>query len=630
VTTPPGLRPATQSDVEVIAPAAMTNWFAPAQLIRTGVKALLGTLFGSYLDRREVEAALLQGDLEAERMRLDYSDRDEIWIDYVADLGDGWNSTYTIALLLSRARLRVGDADVPRGELLVMGGDQVYPTATVADYQTKLKDPYRSALPWLAEEQRPHVYTIPGNHDWYDGLTAFLKVFCQQRSIGAWLTRQSRSYFALKLPHRWWLWAVDIQLETDIDKPQIDYFDYFAGALEPGDRLILCTPTSSWIDAGDDAAAARAEERSHQNLNFLEDRIRRRGASIVLNLSGDLHHYSHYVRRDGDRHKFTAGGGGAYLYGTNDLPTQLHLYEGRDAKEEYRQVAAYPDPSTSRQLRFGALGFFYKNLAFSIFLGAFYLVYAWLLQSASTVPHRALDGRTLMEALAALPLSAGRSWCELLSSGYAVLAHSPAATLVTLVMVGGMWAFCDRQPGLKGMLKRLLFGGGHGVLHVLLALVLFWAAARLNLGPFQRWSGLASEVWLNHPLQAALFALEVVGGGIVLGGTLMGAYLVLANALAGLHSQFVFAAQAMPDYKNFLRMHLTRDKLTIYPIGVRKVHRRWRRSSAAAPAQPPAGVSRARWVFSVPREDPGPWLMPDDGNGQPLLIEPPVEIVRRI
>ena len=118
------------------------------------------------------------------------------------------------------------------------------------------------------------------------------------------------------------------------------------------------------------------------------------------------------MRREGDRHKFTAGGGGAYLYGTHDLPTQLHLYEGRDSKEEYSQVAAYPDPSASRQLRLGALGFFYKNLAFSAFLGVFYLLYAWLLQSASTVPYRALGGRTLMEALAALPLSSGRSWCE--------------------------------------------------------------------------------------------------------------------------------------------------------------------------------------------------------------------------
>jgi hypothetical protein len=624
--TSPSFRPATQSDVEVIAPAPMTNWFAPAQLIRTGVKALLGTLFGSYLDRREVEAALLQGDLEGEQKRLDYSDRDQMWIDYVADLGDGWNSTYTIAFLLSRSRLNLGGADTLRGELLVMGGDQVYPTATVDDYQAKLKDPYRSALPWLAEEERPHLYTIPGNHDWYDGLTAFLKVFCQQRSIGAWRTRQSRSYFALKLPHRWWLWAVDIQLETDIDKPQIDYFDSFAQQLQPGDRLILCTPTSSWIDAGDDAAAARQEERSHQNLNFLEDRIRKRGAYIAVNLSGDLHHYSHYVRREADRHKFTAGGGGAYLYGTNELPERLRLYEGRDTKEEYRRVAAYPDPPTSNRLRLGALGFFYKNLAFSAFLGAFYLFYGWLLQSASRVPNPHLGGKTLMEVLAGLPLGAGASWCKLSSSFNAVLAHSPGGALLTLILVLGMWAFCDQQPGLKGTLKRLLFGGGHGVLHVLLALLLFWVIARLNLGPVQRWAALPSEVWLGHPLQVGLFALEMLAAGMVLGGTLMGAYLVCANALAGFHGQFVFAAQAIPDYKNFLRLHLTRDKLTVYPIGVPKVHRRWKLSPAAAPAQPPPGVSSAGWVFSIPRETTQPWLEPDDGNGQPLLIEPPVEI----
>ena len=58
MTTPLNYRPATLRDVEVIAPAPMTNWFAPMQLIQIGIKALLGTLFGSYLDRRELQAAL--------------------------------------------------------------------------------------------------------------------------------------------------------------------------------------------------------------------------------------------------------------------------------------------------------------------------------------------------------------------------------------------------------------------------------------------------------------------------------------------------------------------------------------------------------------------------------------------
>lgn len=231
-----------------------------------------------------------------------------------------------------------------------------------------------------------------------------------------------------------------------------------------------------------------------------------------------------------------------------------------------------------------------------------------------------------MEVLAVLSLGAGASWCRLLSSFYAVLAHSPGTALMTLILVLGMWGFCDQQPGVKGTLKRLFFGGGHGLLHVVVALLLFWVIARLNLGPFQRWSGLSAEVWLDHPLQACLFALEMLAAGIVVGGTLMGVYLVCANALAGLHGQFVFAAQAIPDYKNFLRLHLTRDKLTVYPIGVQKVHRRWKLSPGAVPARPPPGVSGARWVFSIPRGSAQPWLEPDDGNGQPSLIEPPVEI----
>ena len=75
------------------------------------------------------------------------------------------------------------------------------------------------------------------------------------------------------------------------------------------------------------------------------------------------------------------------------------MYEGRQTRDEYRKVAAYPDAPASRRLRLGALGFFYRNLAFSAFLGAFYLFYGWLLQSASKVPNPHL------ERIGAVPIS---------------------------------------------------------------------------------------------------------------------------------------------------------------------------------------------------------------------------------
>ena len=39
----------------------------------------------------------------------DYSDLPEPWIDYVADMGDGWNSTYSVAYHLSQPTLSCRD-----------------------------------------------------------------------------------------------------------------------------------------------------------------------------------------------------------------------------------------------------------------------------------------------------------------------------------------------------------------------------------------------------------------------------------------------------------------------------------------------------------------------------------------
>ena len=68
------------------------------------------------------------------------------------------------------------------------------------------------------------MYAIPGNHDWYDGLTGFMRVFGQENWVGGRQTAQRRSYFAIGLPHRHWLWGIDIQNDAYVDSAQIAYF----------------------------------------------------------------------------------------------------------------------------------------------------------------------------------------------------------------------------------------------------------------------------------------------------------------------------------------------------------------------------------------------------------------------
>jgi hypothetical protein len=91
----------------------------------------------------------------------------------------------------------------------------------------------------MYQKRSRDVYAIPGNHDWYDGLTAFLRLFCHTRWIGCWQTRQTRSYFAIRLPHGWWLWGLDMALEDDLDGPQSAYFTYYAKLLAKDDKVIL-------------------------------------------------------------------------------------------------------------------------------------------------------------------------------------------------------------------------------------------------------------------------------------------------------------------------------------------------------------------------------------------------------
>src|SRR5437764_2796178 len=292
-------QPQTVLNVSPPAPATckqlpMVGWYDPRQLMRTGIQVAISTIFGRHSDRRLVEALAAGRSPEIYDYTYYYKDdghalceidetrrRGEIWIDYVADLGEGWNSTYAIASALAAeshefeyretATGELNRAQTRRGDLLVFGGDEVYPTADRLEYNQRLVKPYESAFPASQLEEHPHVFAIPGNHDWYDSLISFSRLFCSQRWFTAWRTRQTRSYFALKLPHGWWLLGTDVQLDSDIDAPQVEYFKRVAAAMAQDDRVILCNAEPHWVYA---AAYGKFDDNiDESNLAFLEQKV---------------------------------------------------------------------------------------------------------------------------------------------------------------------------------------------------------------------------------------------------------------------------------------------------------------------------------------------------------------------
>jgi hypothetical protein len=607
-------------------PQPMVRWLNPRQLCGTATRAVLSSVFGAYADQREVQAALAR-----EVDPCSYVDEGEIWIDYVSDLGDGFDSTYTVAWLLAQDRLQLREPaagggegkvhDLPRGRVLVMGGDQVYPTASREEYTNRMSGPYEAALPCRPADDHPDLYAIPGNHDWYDGLTSFLRLFCQKRWIGGWRTRQTRSYFAVQLPHGWWLLGTDFQLRSDIDKPQLDYFTRVAReAMKPGDRVILCTPEPTWVHVDHEPAA-------FDNLAFFEQKVLGdNGVRVAVTLAGDLHHYARYAEATGERHKITAGGGGAYLYGTDRLPRRMTLDAARVRKdrdqptdadqvrtrEVYTEQAVYPRRRASMGMRGRAVQGVLKNGWFTILLASFYLLFAWVLQASPVQDGKQLRIRRFMEAAIENDLPRNLvPWTESWAGAWNVLAHfghvfrySPLTVVLVLVMLGSLKAFCAPDAGRPAWLKWL--GLVHGAAHVALAVGLTWALAELTVREVILTGAVANtpkgavaalHLWWFPPL----FGVHMLVVGGLLGGVLFGLFL-----LPGVNLNEAFSSQHLTTYRNFLRLHIdTRGELTVYPVGV------------------PEAV---QWKLRPNSPAAKPFFEPKGKPPAPELIEPPVKV----
>jgi hypothetical protein len=577
----------------------MVGWFDPGQLIATGFRAATSAIVGEQSDRRVIQAlASRQADVHDYTTRP-ASDgtavsRDGLWLDYVADTGDGFNPTYACAYLLAQPSLEVVDPDgtrrtLPRGDVLVLGGDQVYPSPGREAYQERLVGPFETASAGLRDGPAPHVFAVPGNHDWYDGLSAFLRLFCSDvggRGFGAWQTRQSRSYFALALPGRWWLLGADSQLQGDLDVPQIEFFEQVAERrMRAGDRVVMCLSTPVWVHAHKYRRTGRILDET--DLLYLRERVfAPRGIELAVQLSGDLHHYRRHEETDprdpgAPVQKITAGGGGAFLHPTHDEDVAL-LDEAADSgapPESARRFAlraSYPSVRRSWWLSFGNLAFGWINPKFGIVTALLYFMTAWLV--ASAVGFQRPEG-----ALEAVAFTVG-----------AFVTH-PGLTLWIAATTAGFVAFNATRSRAYRWIGGLLHVATHGF-------------CCFHLG----WNAIALASWLlpaHDFLQFVLAGTLVFAGGWIVGSAVMGLYLLVSLNVFGRHSQEAFSSLRIEDYKHFLRIRVRRDgSVTLFPVRVERVPRKWR-DRVAGDASPSA-VQPAEPLVAE-------------------LIEPPIEIPAR-
>jgi hypothetical protein len=555
------------------------RWLSPGLLARSGVEVVVSGTFGRFADKRELQREPQDG--------LDCSRADELWVDYLSDTGDGWDATYTMAWLLAQESLDFDGEQLPRAKVLLLGGDQVYPSAEPTAYEDRFIGPFSAALPANpAVVDKPELYALPGNHDWYDGLVSFLRVFCTgDKRIGDWTTRQRRSYFAVKMPHDWWVWAVDIQLDTYLDDGQLEYFR--AQPVKSGDKIILMTAKPAWIKA----LPGRVEPPSWRYLSFFEERVvRASGGRLVVTITGDIHHYARYEPAGAQAAeaptRLTAGGGGAYLSGTHTLYPELHVRSlDWDETVTYTREEVYPRAKDSRRLSNGILKLALLNPSFTGLLGALYaLLGVAMLGALNSGAGSLFDNATADELSGFLAGAAGGASVVLVVLLFAVIFGGTDIVPSALEKHGAVVRATK--------LARLGVALAHTAVHLAIAALVLWAVVNLaGDRPLAIWA-------------AAVVALLAAGAA---GATVFGAFLLAIHKVRGAkaweNANLVFTGQSIADYKNLVRMHFAADgSLTLYPLGVDRVGRDWQYTPERAPAPTftPRGRAPAAHAIDVP------------------------------
>ncbi len=434
--------------------------YSPAVLLRAGVRRLTAMAAGGGTDMRLLQAALDRAREIDVLTRYDYTpegpaplsldttsaqaEGGHFWVDYMANTGNGFEATYAMACLLGEPALfgpghDTGQADgahvdtvqglgvgatLPAGQLLLLGGGQIHPDPLQPEgYETRLVRPFALAGPCAAPDRR--LFALPGECDWQDGLQAFDRLFCAARDradsprvgrqVGRYQCPQYRSYFALRLPHNWWIWGPDILPEREVDEAQISYFREVARLMGPDDKVVLCLARPGWLEAGareDEAAGSGTIGGAYGNMVRVIELFRRQDARLCAVIASGGLHYARYKSDRLNLNLITSGGGGAGLHPTHHLPDEIDIdWHYRKSGEELPRTArlnfsllrrrlpneldgkpeksiepaCYPARKRSRRLAWRCLLFPFLNWRFSLGLGLAYLLFFWLFSHVALV-----------------------------------------------------------------------------------------------------------------------------------------------------------------------------------------------------------------------------------------------------
>jgi hypothetical protein len=453
----------------------------------------------------------------------------DLYVDFVADTGDDVAVSRAVARLVFAA-YELPDPDrageflrAPRGEILLFGGDTAYPVATAQELMNRVIAPWNQVLQALPDDgERRVLLGIPGNHDWYDGLDGFARMFrrdgpgASRPSVAAispkmleyqaewaskfvrgakikkpkalvlsgYTTVQNASYFALPLAPKIEMLAVDRQLTTT-DSRQTEFLgDYYRAHQESATFAVLPDPVYHF---------GEPSKTGTQVVATLQLDIATRETFI---LSGDIHHYERF--EGAKALHVIAGGGGAFLH------------PARIAKGGVTPKVMWPSVAQCRPLL--------RSVPWKLALGR-----------SGFLPH---FGLLALFALAYFVSHRLQAFTGLIVS----------ASVLTTLFIGGIYALIG---GVTRKPMVLPYAIGAALVTVGLPI---GGVVLLNLG-LER---------LGWSAPAAILGLGTLVINVYIGAFVFGCYLSLLTRLGYEHMQ-AFTVLDHPGFKHFVRLRVRAD-----------------------------------------------------------------------
>ncbi|MEO3869152.1 metallophosphoesterase [Nonomuraea sp. B12E4] len=245
----------------------------------------------------------------------------------LGDTGEGDASQYAVV----PGMLKVGEGT----SFAVIASDVIYPTGSGNEYGDKFFRPYK--------DYDAPIYAIPGNHDWYDGLGGFMRVFCDapplkpkpDRGLRGLLWRKPETIDEARLaearelrsrpsqqaaqPGPYWviesdhllLVGVDTGIRNVIDRGQAEWL-----------RRVSRDPRPKVLLTGKPIYTGNAYKPSPlEGGGTIDDIVRDPEHRYVAAIGGDVHNYQRYPVQVGDRviQYVVSGGAGAFMHATHTI-----------------------------------------------------------------------------------------------------------------------------------------------------------------------------------------------------------------------------------------------------------------------------------------------------------------------